>query len=113
MLKEPIEVVYSGLDEAIGQPKDIAANLKAADATDFDREMAIPTTRASVSAHSSTSTKNHHQTSTTSASKMLVDSSGVAASASEAAVVNTTPAMVSVSNFAAVEEISQKSDFPQ
>jgi len=42
MLKEPIEVVYSGLEEPIGAPKDIAANLKASNFVNFDLEMAIP-----------------------------------------------------------------------
>jgi hypothetical protein len=42
MLKEPIEVVYSGLSEPIGHPKDIAANLKANGSVNFDLETLIP-----------------------------------------------------------------------
>ena len=42
MLKEPIEVVYSALEEPIGQPQDIAANLKANGSVNFDLETPIP-----------------------------------------------------------------------
>ena len=42
MLKEPIEVVYSALEEPIGHPQDIAANLKANGSVNFDLETAIP-----------------------------------------------------------------------
>lgn len=83
MLKEPVEVVYSGLDEPIGQPKDIAANLSST-GVDFDVEMAIPRPLSG-----GTSAKNQ-----TSSAKMIIDSE------------NTVPH--AVSNF--VEEISQKSE---
>lgn len=42
MLKEPVEVVYSGLDSPIGYPKDIAANLKANGNVNFNLETPIP-----------------------------------------------------------------------
>ena len=88
MLKEPIEVIYSGLEEPIGQPKDIAANLKAAYDVNFDLEVAIPRPAISESLLSSNQAS--------SSAKMIVDS--------EAKVTPT-----AVTPF--VEEISQKSDF--
>lgn len=42
MLKEPVDVVYSGLEGAIGHPKDIAANLKANGNVNFNMETPIP-----------------------------------------------------------------------
>ena len=42
MLKEPVDVVCSALDEAIGAPKDIAANLKANGCVNFNVEAEIP-----------------------------------------------------------------------
>ena len=42
MLKEPVDVVCSALDEAIGTPKDIAANLKANGCVNFNVEAEIP-----------------------------------------------------------------------
>ena len=42
MLKEPVEVVYDVMEESIGQPMDIATNLKASPGVDFNVEIPIP-----------------------------------------------------------------------
>lgn len=42
MLKEPIEVVFSGLTTPIGHPNDIASNIKANGSVNFDLETPIP-----------------------------------------------------------------------
>ena len=44
MLKEPIEVVYGQIEEAIGHPRDIATNMKANGSVNFNEETPIPRT---------------------------------------------------------------------
>ena len=53
MLKDPIEVVYSSLEETIGKPRDIAANLKANGSVNFNLETPIPRATAPSSKHNS------------------------------------------------------------
>ena len=51
ILKEPVEVVCSAIEEPIGHPRDIAINIKANGSVNFNTETPIPYL-------SSTSTKN-------------------------------------------------------
>lgn len=85
MLKEPIEVVYGTLIESIGQPTDIAANLKANGSVNFEAETPIPR-------QSAASTKN------ASSAAMIVDQSNEITDKIVPAVT------------AFTEEVSQKSD---
>ena len=42
MLKEPIDIVYSGLEREIGEPKDIHTLLEANGTVNFEQELLIP-----------------------------------------------------------------------
>ena len=53
MLKEPVEVVYSGLSSPIGHPKDIASNIKENGSVNFDLETPIPRSTATSSKNQS------------------------------------------------------------